>query len=83
MNSGIQCISHIEALTEYFISNKYVHDINKNNPLGTKGNLSNSYGNLVRHLWCEHERVFSPHEFKKQVSSFQRMFSGYNQHDAG
>lgn len=37
MNSGLQCISHVTELTEYFLSNKYVQDINKDNPLGTKG----------------------------------------------
>jgi ubiquitin carboxyl-terminal hydrolase 4/11/15 len=37
MNSGLQCISHVTELTDYFLSNKYVQDINKDNPLGTKG----------------------------------------------
>ena len=37
MNSGLQCISHILELTEYFLSNKYVKDINKENPLGSNG----------------------------------------------
>lgn len=37
MNSGLQCLSHIPELTEYFLSKSYVKDINRNNPLGTQG----------------------------------------------
>lgn len=37
MNSGLQCISHVTELTEYFLKNSYIKDINKTNPLGTQG----------------------------------------------
>lgn len=51
MNSGLQCISHVTELTEYFLSNKYLQDINKDNPLGTKGELCMSFANMLKHLW--------------------------------
>jgi ubiquitin C-terminal hydrolase len=37
MNSGIQCISSIIPLTEYFLQDKYINEINLTNKLGTKG----------------------------------------------
>jgi ubiquitin carboxyl-terminal hydrolase 4/11/15 len=37
MNSGLQCISHIAELANYFITDKYIEEINKTNNLGTKG----------------------------------------------
>jgi len=37
MNSGLQCLSHIKELTEYFLSGVYLKDINRTNPLGTQG----------------------------------------------
>jgi ubiquitin C-terminal hydrolase len=37
MNSGLQSISHIAELADYFIKDKYITEINKTNPLGTKG----------------------------------------------
>lgn len=40
MNSGLQCLSHISELTQYFLENVYLNDINKENPLGTQGELS-------------------------------------------
>jgi ubiquitin C-terminal hydrolase len=52
MNSGIQCISNIYELAEYYITDKYIKDINAPNWLGTHGNLSNSFANLLKNLWC-------------------------------
>lgn len=40
MNSGLQCLSHISELTDYFLSEKYLKDVNVDNPLGTHGELS-------------------------------------------
>lgn len=51
MNSGIQCISNIHELAEYYITDKYIKDVNSPNWLGTHGNLSNSFANLLKNLW--------------------------------
>ena len=34
MNSGIQCLSHTYLLTQFFLENKFIKDINTKNPLG-------------------------------------------------
>lgn len=83
MNSGLQCLSHISALKDYFLSGKYVHEINKENPLGTKGELSTNYAKLIRALWYGEEACFSPTQLKKAIGIYQPMFSGYSQHDSG
>ncbi|MES1923144.1 Ubiquitin carboxyl-terminal hydrolase 15, partial [Bonamia ostreae] len=36
MNSTLQCLSNTKVLTDYFISNRYLNDINSENPLGWK-----------------------------------------------
>lgn len=51
MNSGLQCLSHIEPLTQYFLSNQYLKDINADNPLGTHGELSTEYAKMIKNLW--------------------------------
>ncbi len=51
MNSGIQCLSHICELTNFFLSGSYVADINKENSLGTQGKLCISYCNMIKNLW--------------------------------
>ena len=35
MNSGLQCLSNSFGLTEYFLKNNFIQDINTVNPLGT------------------------------------------------
>ena len=83
MNSGLQCLSHIKELTDYFLSGKYLDDINEKNPLGTQGELSKEYAKMVKNLWYGEESSFSPTHLKKSIAKFQPMFSGYNQHDSG
>ena len=51
MNSGLQCLSHVKLLTDYFLSGKYLPDINKTNVLGTQGELSTEYAKMIKHLW--------------------------------
>jgi ubiquitin carboxyl-terminal hydrolase 4/11/15 len=83
MNSGLQCLSHIEPLTKYFITKEYLKDINVDNPLGTHGELSTEYAKMIKNLWLGTETTFSPNHLKKSIGKFQPMFSGYNQHDSG
>lgn len=35
MNSALQCMSNTYELTEYFVGNHFVEDLNVKNPLGT------------------------------------------------
>jgi hypothetical protein len=51
MNSALQCLSHVEILTKYFLSNNYLKDLNRDNPLGTGGNLAVEYDSLLKELW--------------------------------
>lgn len=51
MNSGLQCLSHIKELTDYFLTKKYINDINAENPLGTQGELSREYAKMIKNLW--------------------------------
>ena len=58
-------------------------DINKDNPLGTKGELATAYGKMLKHLWFGKETSISPTTLKRAIGKFQPMFVGYNQHDSG
>lgn len=51
MNSGLQCLSHVLALTDFFLSDRYLADVNKTNKLGTQGELSAEYAKMVKNLW--------------------------------
>ncbi|RLN83326.1 hypothetical protein BBJ28_00009182 [Nothophytophthora sp. Chile5] len=82
MNSAIQCLSHLELLTHYFLSNDYKKDLNRDNPLGTGGNLAEEYDALLKELWFGTTPSTSPASLKRAISRFQPQFSGFQQHDA-
>jgi ubiquitin carboxyl-terminal hydrolase 4/11/15 len=37
MNAALQCLSHTTTLTNYWITNRYLYDLNLSNPLGSGG----------------------------------------------
>ncbi|POM71202.1 Ubiquitin-specific protease [Phytophthora palmivora] len=82
MNSALQCLSHVELLTRYFLSNQYKKDLNVDNPLGTGGNLANEYDALLKELWFGTVPSTSPANLKRAISRFAPQFSGFQQHDA-
>ena len=51
MNSSIQSLAHTVPLMRKFLRKKYESDINKDNPLGMKGELASAFGNLMDKLW--------------------------------
>ncbi len=83
MNSGLQCLSHVIELTNYFLEDKYMNEINKENKLGTKGELSTAYAKLLKSLWMGSDSSVSPTQLKRAIGKYQTMFMGYNQHDSG
>ncbi|KAE8913737.1 hypothetical protein PF005_g2670 [Phytophthora fragariae] len=82
MNSALQCLSHVELLTRYFLSNQYKKDLNRDNPLGTGGNLAEEYDGLLKELWFGTVPSTSPGNLKRAISRFAPQFSGFQQHDA-
>lgn len=73
MNSGLQCLSNTKELTEYFLSDKFLAEINETNPLGTKGKLVKKYAMFLKNLWFGTSSVYSPWALKHGISEFQPM----------
>lgn len=69
-------------LAEFFLSDAYVRDINTDNPLGLKGELAESFANLIKEMWNGHHSSVAPREFKAKLERFATQFSGYQQHDS-
>ncbi|CED82890.1 Ubiquitin C-terminal hydrolase [Phaffia rhodozyma] len=82
MNSAIQCMANTNELNRYFLSEVYKDEINRSNPLGMKGQVASSFGDLVSHLYHGTSSSFSPGEFKRTLARFAPSFSGYQQHDS-
>jgi len=82
MNSIVQCLSCTTPVVQYFLSDSYRLDINRENFLGTGGNLAEEFAVLVKALWAGQYRSVTPRDFKHTVGRYNPMFSGYDQHDA-
>lgn len=82
MNSCLQCLSHTLPLTHYFLNAAYVPEINRDNPIGSKGKLVQAYANFIKNMWCEEESVYRPSRLKLAIADINKMFSGYAQHDS-
>ena len=63
INSAIQCMSNTIALTDYFLSDKYLEDINKSK---IESNLVTEWRRLTDVLW-NNDCVISPKSFTKSV----------------
>ena len=82
MNSALQCLSHCEYLTLYFLNNSYKHEINSNTKYGSGGEIANGYGSLVRELWLGNSSHMHPREFRNIFIRFAKQFAGFSQHDS-
>ena len=58
MNSTLQCLAHTESLRKYFLSGEYKKDLNRDNPLGTGGELATQFASLLGEMWgdCSNRR---------------------------
>ncbi|KAL7154166.1 hypothetical protein ABFS83_04G217200 [Erythranthe nasuta] len=81
MNSAIQCLAHTPKLVDYFLGD-YRKEINPDNPLGMKGEIASSFGDLMKKLWAPGATPLAPRTFKLKLAHFAPQFSGFNQHDS-
>ncbi len=51
MNSSLQCLAHASPLVSVFLSDAYLADVNRVNPLGNKGEVAEGFGSLMHLLW--------------------------------
>jgi ubiquitin C-terminal hydrolase len=97
-NSTLQCLAHTDPIRRYFLSGDYVKDLNRDNPLGTRGELAVEFAALLGELWTttaslngsNHQdystrsssTVVYPRTFKHTLGRHAEQFVGYNQHDS-
>jgi len=82
MNSIIQGLSNIPAIAEYFENDNYEEDVNEDNPLGMKGEIARSFGQLIKDMWSGQNKHVVPRNFKQVIGRFANHFSGYQQQDS-
>lgn len=82
MNSGLQCLSNTCKLTKYILDDEYLSDINRENRLGSKGELITEYAALIKEMWYGSSRYVSPWGLKRAFSEFAKQFIGFHQQDS-
>ena len=51
MSSAVQCLSNIPELRTYLFSEEMLQEINKKNPLGSKGKVALVFTQLLSRMW--------------------------------
>lgn len=82
MNSALQCVRSVEELTKYFLTDAYVDEVNKSNPLGYNGKVALAYMGLLRDIYAEGRGSVSPRDFKGTVGRCRSTFAGWGQQDS-
>ena len=82
MNSALQCLSHCEYLTLYFLNDSYKSEINSNTKYGSGGEIANGYSTLINELWLGNSSHIHPREFRNIFVRFAKQFAGFSQHDS-
>lgn len=81
MNSVLQCLSNTPELRDFFISGRYLANINGDNPLGFEGKLAKCFSVILRKLWSGEYQYFSPRKLMEIVAQRSKSFDGHSQHD--
>ena len=82
MNATLQCLSNINLLTDFFLSNK---DTFLNIPLNAEEKpISKAFSDVLYHLWNPNEpkKYYSPDYFKNIISSKNKLFQGIQANDS-
>ena len=82
MNSSIACLSNCTELTTYFLTKKFLKDINETNKEGLGGRLAKAWYNLLEQYWNSDIRAGNPSEVKSCVAKKVRKFAGFSQQDS-
>eukprot|EP00347_Sterkiella_histriomuscorum_P003013 403365930 len=70
LNTAIQCLSAVQPLTDFFLGDLHEQTINKTNPMGTSGEISIYFANLLKDIWRGKEEKIYPQKLLKKLNEF-------------
>lgn len=86
MNAVLQCLSNAGFLSGYFVTGRYKDALqnNKNHvkKSGTKGEVTDQLGTLLRSIWSGKYNADISSEFKSVAGKYNPQYKGSDQHDA-
>lgn len=82
INSIVQCLNHMEPLTQFFLNGTYVTELNRKNPLGSGGRVATAYAAMLKEVWSGKYSALAPRMLKQTVANFAPQFNNSYQHDS-
>lgn len=86
MNAVLQCLSNTDQLAEYFVTDQYKNDINRQKQkarlFGTCGEVTEKFALLLKCLWNGQYDPRVTAQFKEVVGRHSAQYQGTSQHDA-
>ncbi|XP_050441466.1 ubiquitin carboxyl-terminal hydrolase 32 [Adelges cooleyi] len=82
MNAALQCVSNTRLLTQYFINDMHLYELNRHNPLGMKGCIAKRYGDLIHEIWRGTAKTIAPLKLRWTIGKYAPRFNGFQQHDS-
>lgn len=82
MNAGLQCLSHLEPLAAYFLSETYERDLNTTSRLGCKGEFAKVFAELQQVVWQTDQPVYKPNALRAKLAGFAPHLFDEGQQDA-
>lgn len=84
LNSSIQCLIHCHPLVSFFLSDRFMDDLNPTNKDGSGNNaqLVREFDRLAKDMWFDTRSCFSPARIKTVLGTISRDYMGNLQQDA-
>jgi len=77
-----QCVSQEPGLVSDMISGEYKQFMNRENPQGSKGMVSDAFADVLGRIWGGQIRTLNPDAFRKVCGGFRRELQSYAQQDS-
>lgn len=72
ISAALQCLAHARPLAAYFRAGLFASEINRDNPLGHKGQLAAAFAAMLNQMWkAKCMDAVEPRKFKLSVRSLQ------------
>ena len=82
INSSLQCLFHTKELTNYFLNDIYLKEINTQNAQGSRGKIAEGFAELLKQMQKTNNTVLNPINFLRTFFRINQSLNAGIQHDA-
>lgn len=74
MNSALQCLSNLDLLRDYFLTQRFKADVNMVSKDGSKGEVVTRFAEVLNHLWNSDLKELDPKRLWIAIGRANSMF---------